>query len=57
MAEKKQIKKSKNRLPIEKAGADDFQVALDKSPQKLNREGLQIKDKRYELRRFDVCGS
>ena len=36
------------------AGADDFRVALDKSLQKLNREGQQIKDKRYDALRSMV---
>ena len=33
------------------AGAGDFRVALDKSLQKLNREGLQMKDKQYDALR------
>ena len=36
------------------AGADDFRVALDKSLQKLNREGLQVKDKQYDALRSVV---
>ena len=36
------------------AEADDFRVALDKSLQKLNREGLQIKDKQYDALRSMV---
>ena len=36
------------------AGADDFRVALDKSLQKLNREGLQMKDKQYDALRSVV---